>query len=149
MAQNDTFPFPPDDLKCSFVAGNSLAAFSSGIELLLTARVIAALSHGVFMSIGSTIAADLVPENRRASAIAIMFSGLTIATVTGVPLGTFIGQQLGWRAAFISIVIIGFLAFIANIILVPSNLRKGSKTPVRDQIKLITNGRLLLTFIIG
>ncbi|MGG1598199.1 MFS transporter [Paenibacillus naphthalenovorans] len=131
-----------------FIIGNSLAALSSGIVMLLTARVISALSHGVFMSIGSTIAADLVPENRRASAIAIMFSGLTVATVTGVPLGTFIGQQLGWRAAFISIVVIGIVAFIANMILVPYHLRKGGKIQIRDQMKLVTNGRLLLAFMI-
>lgn len=131
-----------------FIIGNSLAATATGIGLLLTARIISAFAHGVFMSIGSTIAADLVPENRRASAIAIMFSGLTVATVTGVPLGTFIGQHMGWRAAFIGIVIIGVIALIANMILIPSDLRKGTKTPLRDQVKLITNGRLLLAFAI-
>ncbi|MBN3524237.1 MFS transporter [Paenibacillus apiarius] len=131
-----------------FIAGNMLAAAASGIAVLLAARVISALSHGVFMSIGSTIAADLVPENRRASAIAIMFSGLTVATVTGVPLGTLIGQQFGWRAAFLVIVAVGILAFIANMTLVSSHLRKGTKTPLRDQLKLVTNGRLLLAFAI-
>ncbi|ATO49345.1 MFS transporter [Brevibacillus laterosporus] len=131
-----------------FIIGNTLAATANGIVILLIARIISAFSHGVFMSIGSTIAADLVPENRRASAIAVMFSGLTVATVTGVPLGTFIGQQLGWRAAFIGIVVIGILAFIANMILIPSDLRKGTKTPLREQLKLVTNGRLLLAFII-
>ncbi|WP_145020844.1 MFS transporter [Paenibacillus sp. Y412MC10] len=131
-----------------FIVGNSLAAASTGIGLLLTARIISALSHGVFMSIGSTIAADLVAENRRASAISIMFSGLTVATVTGVPLGTFIGQQLGWRAAFVAIVIVGVIALIANMILVPGNLRKGVRTPVRDQVKIVANGRLLLAFLI-
>ncbi|MET3546575.1 putative MFS family arabinose efflux permease [Paenibacillus favisporus] len=131
-----------------FIVGNSLAAASTGIGLLLTARIISALSHGVFMSIGSTIAADLVAENRRASAISIMFSGLTVATVTGVPLGTFIGQQLGWRAAFMAIVIVGVIALIANLILVPGNLRKGVRTPVRDQVKIVANGRLLLAFLI-
>ncbi|MEK4920534.1 MFS transporter [Cytobacillus sp. FSL R5-0569] len=131
-----------------FIIGNTLAAFSTTIGLLLVARVISAFSHGVFMSIGSTIAADLVPENRRASAISIMFTGLTVATVTGVPFGTFIGQQLGWRAAFMTIVIIGVIALIANSILVPSHLRKGVKTSFRDQLKLVKNGRLLLLFII-
>ncbi|MCY9514024.1 MFS transporter [Paenibacillus apiarius] len=131
-----------------FIAGNMLAAAASGIAVLLAARVISALSHGVFMSIGSTIAADLVPENRRASAIAIMFSGLTVATVTGVPLGTLIGQQFGWRAAFLVIVAVGILAFIANMTLVSSHLRKGTKTPLRDQLKLVTNRRLLLAFAI-
>jgi predicted MFS family arabinose efflux permease len=114
----------------------------------LIARVISALAHGIFMSIGATIAADLVPENRRASAIAIMFTGLTVATVTGVPFGTFIGQQFGWRFAFIIIVAIGLIAFIGNGILVPSDLRKAARTTFRDQIKLVTNGRLLLVFII-
>jgi len=131
-----------------FIIGNTVAAFSTTIGLLLVARVISAFSHGVFMSIGSTIAADLVPENRRASAISIMFTGLTVATVTGVPFGTFIGQQLGWRTAFITIVIIGVIALLANRILVPSHLRKGVKTSFRDQLKLVTNGRLLLLFII-
>ena len=131
-----------------FIIGNALAAISTTIGLLLVARVISAFSHGVFMSIGSTIAADLVPENRRASAISIMFTGLTVATVTGVPFGTFIGQQLGWRTAFMTIVIIGVIALIANSILVPSNLRKGVKTTFRDQLKLVKNGRLLLLFII-
>lgn len=131
-----------------FIVGNTLAATANGIVVLLIARIISALSHGVFMSIGSTIAADLVPENRRASAIAFMFSGLTVTTVTGVPLGTFIGQQLGWRAAFIGIVAVGILAFLANIILIPSDLRKGTKTPLREQLTLVTNGRLLLAFLI-
>jgi predicted MFS family arabinose efflux permease len=131
-----------------FIAGNTLAASATSIGVLLTARVISALAHGVFMSIGATIAADLVPENRRASAIAIMFTGLTVATVTGVPFGTFIGQHFGWRFAFIIIVAIGIIAFLGNSILVPSDLQKATRTTFRDQIKLVTNGRLLLVFII-
>ncbi|WP_349774078.1 MFS transporter [Lederbergia lenta] len=131
-----------------FIIGNSIAASATSIVVLLVARIVSAFSHGVFMSIGSTIAADLVPENRRASAISIMFTGLTVATVTGVPFGTFIGQQFGWRIAFIIIVAIGLIAFIANSILVPSGLRKGSHSTFRDQFRLVTNGRLLLIFII-
>ena len=131
-----------------FIIGNSLAATATSIGVLLVARVVSAFAHGVFMSIGSTIAADLVPENRRASAISIMFTGLTVATVTGVPFGTFIGQQFGWRLAFIVIVVIGIIAFISNSILVPSDLRKGKRTTFRDQFKLVSNGRLLLVFII-
>lgn len=131
-----------------FIIGNSLAAIATNIGVLLVARVISAFSHGVFMSIASTIAASLVSENRRASAISIMFTGLTVATVTGVPFGTFIGQQFGWRLAFMFIVAVGVIAFIANSILVPSDLRKGARTTFRDQLKLVTNGRLLLLFVI-
>ncbi|MBY0009217.1 MFS transporter [Paenibacillus typhae] len=131
-----------------FILGNSLAAASSGIALLLTARVISALSHGLFMSIASTIAADLVPENRKASAISIMFTGLTVATVTGVPLGTLLGQHLGWRAAFVAIAAVGVAALAANLLLIPSGLRKGQRTPLSEQIRLVTSGRLLLAFAI-
>lgn len=131
-----------------FIAGNSLAAAAGGISILLVARIISALAHGLFMSIASTIAADLVTEDRRASAISIMFTGLTVATVTGVPLGTFLGQQLGWRAAFIAIAAVGLIALAANLLLIPAALRKGTRTPLRDQVKLVTNGRLLLAFAI-
>ncbi|TAH84041.1 MFS transporter [Bacillus subtilis] len=131
-----------------FIAGNTMAATASSIGILLAARVISAFSHGVFMSIGSTIAADIVPEDKRASAISIMFTGLTVATVTGVPFGTFIGQQFGWRFAFMVIIAVGIIAFITNGILVPSKLRKGTKITMRDQLKLVTNSRLLLLFVI-
>lgn len=131
-----------------FIIGNGIAASATSVTVLLVARVIAAFSHGVFMSIGSTIAADLVPENRRASAISIMFTGLTVATITGVPFGTFIGQQFGWRFAFVAIVIIGIVGFIANSILVPSDLRQSAPTSMRDQVKLVTNGRILLVLAI-
>jgi multidrug resistance protein len=131
-----------------FIIGNSIAAGATNIVILLFARVISAFAHGVFMSIGSTIAADLVTEDRRASAISMMFTGLTVATVTGVPFGTFLGQQVGWRIAFVAIVIVGIAALIATIFLIPSDLRKAKPTTWRDQVKLITNGRLLLIFII-
>ena len=131
-----------------FIVGNGIAAGATSVTVLLVARVISAFSHGVFMSIGSTIAADLVPENRRASAISIMFTGLTVATITGVPFGTFIGQQFGWRFAFVAIVVIGIIGFIANSILVPSDLRQSAPTTIRDQVKLVTNGRILLVLSI-
>lgn len=131
-----------------FIIGNSIAASATSIGVLLGARVLSAFSHGVFMSIGSTIAADLVPENRRASAISIMFTGLTVATVTGVPFGTFIGQEFGWRTSFMVIVAVGIIAFIATSILVPSKLRKGVRTTFGDQLKLLSNGRLVLLFAI-
>lgn len=131
-----------------FIIGNAIAASATSVTILLFARVISAFSHGVFMSIGSTIAADLVPENRRASAISIMFTGLTVATITGVPFGTFIGQQFGWRFAFVTIVVIGIIGFIANSILVPSDLRKSNPTTLRDQVRLVTNSRIVLILII-
>lgn len=131
-----------------FVVGNSAAALSSSFTLLIIARFFTAFSHGVFFSIGSTIAADLVPENKRASAIATMFTGLTVATVTGVPLGTFIGQMFGWRATFWGVAILGVIALISTAILVPSNLKKAKPASIKDQVKIITNVPLLLVFAI-
>lgn len=110
-----------------FLVANTLAAGAPTIELLLAARILSSFSHGVFMSIGATIAADLVAPHKRTSAIAIMFTGVTLATVTGVPIGTFIGQIMGWRAAFVVIVIIGFIALVANGFLIPSQLKKHQK----------------------
>jgi MFS transporter, DHA1 family, inner membrane transport protein len=131
-----------------FVVGNSAAALSSSFAILIIARFFTAFSHGVFFSIGSTIAADLVPENKRASAIATMFTGLTVATVTGVPLGTFIGQMFGWRATFWGVAILGVIALISTAILVPSNLKKAKPASIKDQVKIITNFPLLLVFAI-
>lgn len=131
-----------------FIIGNGIAASATSVTVLLVARVISAFSHGVFMSIGSTIASDLVPEDKRASAISIMFTGLTVATITGVPFGTFLGQQFGWRFAFVAIVVLGIVGFIANMILVPPDLKKGTRTSIQDQVKLVTNSRLLLVLII-
>ncbi len=131
-----------------FILGNTVAAFAPTFGILLAGRIVSAFAHGVFFSIGSTIAADLVSEDRRASAIAIMFTGLTVATVTGVPLGTFIGQLFGWRATFWGVAALGVIGLIATSLLVPGNLKKAAPASMKDQIKLITNGRLLLAFAI-
>lgn len=131
-----------------FILGNMVAAVSTSFTLLLIARFITAFSHGVFFSIGATIAADLVPEHKRASAIAFMFTGLTVATVTGVPLGTFIGQTFGWRATFWAVALLGVVAIIASAILVPKNLKEAPPSSIKDQLKIIKNGRLLLAFAI-
>lgn len=137
-----------NSLMIVFVAGNIIAALSSSFSLLLIARIVTSFSHGVFFSIASTIASDLVPENKKASAIALVFTGLTIATITGVPLGTYIGQQFGWRATFWCVAILGFIALIFTSILVPKNLKEALPISFSDQVKLITNGRLLLAFSI-
>lgn len=126
-----------------FIIGNLISAFAASFAILLTGRVIAAFAHGVFMSIASVIAADVVQPSKRASAIAVMFTGLTVATVTGVPLGTFIGQLFGWRMSFIFIVAIGVIALIANYFLVPKNL---SNT---KSISLKSIGQVLLNKKIG
>jgi len=133
-------------LMALFVVGNTAAALSPSYELLLVARVLSAFAHGVFFSVGATIAADLVPENRRASAIAMMFMGLTVAIVTGVPLGTFIGQTFGWRATFWGVSLLGVIAFAGIAVLLPSNLKKAAPSSLLDQVRVLGSGRLLLVF---
>jgi len=129
-----------------FIAGNLLAAFSSSFALLLIGRVLTAFAHGVFFSVGATIAAGLVPENRRASAIALMFMGLTVAIVTGVPLGTLIGQTFGWRATFLAVSGLGLVALLGIAALLPATLPRGEPSRLIDQLRVLGSGRLLLAF---
>lgn len=129
-----------------FVAGHVLVALSPSYEILLVARVLSAFAHGVFFAVGSTIAADLVPEDRRASAIALMFMGLTVAIVTGVPLGTFIGQTFGWRATFWAVAALGVIALAGIAALLPNTISKGPPASLLDQARVLGSGRLLLVF---
>ncbi len=131
-----------------FVAGNLLAWQAPGYGSLVTARILTGLAHGVFFSIGSTIATGLVSKEKAASAIAIMFTGLTVALVTGVPLGTYIGQTFGWQATFLTVAVLGFIALIGSAILVPSNLKQPPATKFSAQIKVLTHPRLLLVYLI-
>ena len=129
-----------------FIGGNLLAFFAPGYETLVLARVLTGLAHGVFFSIGSTIATSLVSKDKEASAIALMFSGLTLALVTGVPLGTFIGQELGWRATFLVVALLGVIALIGSAILVPKNLQQTPANSLLSQLQVLTEPRLLLVF---
>ncbi len=131
-----------------FVAGNLLAGVSPNYETLLMARVLSAFAHGVFFSVGSTIAADLVPEDKRASAIAMMFSGLTIAIVTGVPLGTWIGQNFGWRATFLAVSALGVIGGLGVAALVPARLSQPPAAGLGAQLGVLAKPRLLLAFAI-
>jgi predicted MFS family arabinose efflux permease len=131
-----------------FTLGNLLAWQSPGYGTLVVARLLTGLAHGVFFSIGSTIATSLVAKERAASAIAIMFGGLTVALVTGVPLGTFIGQHFGWRETFLAVSLIGVIATVASAILVPNNIKNQASASIREQFKVLTHPRLLLIYAI-
>jgi DHA1 family inner membrane transport protein len=103
-----------------FIAGNALCAVAPNYTVLMLARVLAAFCHGSFFGIGAVVAAHLVPPSRRAQAIALMFAGLTLANVLGVPFGTFLGQWAGWRSTFTAVTGLGVLAAIAVWRFVPS-----------------------------
>ena len=131
-----------------FISGNLIAAFAPTFIILLVGRILSALAHGIFMSVSTVIAADVVPPSRRASAIAIMFTGLTVATVTGVPLGTFIGQQTAWHMSFLFIASIGLVGLIASYFLVPKNLPIPGKVDLKGITRIFTNKPLVFSFLI-
>ncbi len=118
-----------------FVAGNSLSAAGSTYELVMAGRILAALCHGGFFGIGAVLAARLVNPDRQASAIALMFAGLTVANVLGVPAGTALGHRFGWRATFVAVAVIGIVAMAAIAALVP-NL-PAETTSVRTQLRVL------------
>lgn len=133
-------------LMALFTLGNLMAWQSPGYESLIAARVLTGLAHGVFFSIGSTIATSLVPKEKAASAIAIMFTGLTVALVTGVPLGTFIGQHFGWRATFLAVSSLGVIAFIGSALFIPGRLRHAPPASLAQQARVLAEPRLLLVY---
>lgn len=133
-------------LMALFTLGNLVAWMAPGYEALMAARVLTGLAHGVFFSIGSTIATSLVPKEKAASAIALMFTGLTVALVTGVPLGTFIGQTLGWQATFLAVSLLGVIAFVGSWLLVPSNIASSTPASLLTQLSVLKKPRLLLVY---
>ncbi|MGE8368427.1 MFS transporter [Cupriavidus sp.] len=133
-------------LMALFTLGNLLAWKAPGYESLILARILTGLAHGVFFSIGSTIATSLVPREKAASAIAIMFTGLTVALVTGVPLGTFIGQHFGWRETFLAVSALGLVAFVGSLMFVPANIRHSAPASLLQQAKVLAEPRLLLVY---
>ncbi|PBB89956.1 MFS transporter [Mesorhizobium sp. WSM3864] len=109
-----------------FVIGNLFCALAPNYWLLMAARVFTAFGHGAFFGIGSVVAASLVPRNKRASAIALMFAGLTLSNILGVPSGTVLGEAFGWRATFFAVVGIGLVSVAAIAWLVPSDVAEPS-----------------------
>ena len=135
-------------LMALFTIGNLVAWMAPGYEALMAARVLTGLAHGVFFSIGSTIATGLVPKEKAASAIALMFTGLTVALVTGVPLGTFIGQTFGWQSTFLAVSLLGVIAFVGSWILVPNNIPSSKPASLLTQAAVLKKPRLLLVYAI-
>lgn len=132
----------------TFIIGNLITAIAPIFPILLAGRVVAAFAHGLFMSVATVIAASVVYPMKRASAIATMFTGLTVATVTGVPLGTFIGQHASWRISFVVIAVIGLIGLISNAILVPKELPMPAKIQRGSLMRMIKAPVVLLSLIV-
>ncbi|TBY65473.1 MFS transporter [Rhizobium leguminosarum bv. viciae] len=130
-------------LMAFFIAGNLLCALASDYWVLMIARVVTALCHGAFFGIGSVVAAGLVAEDRKARAVALMFTGLTLANVLGVQLGTAIGQAYGWRATFGVVTVIGIVTISGLIAILPRDKQQENGSILRE-IAALRNGRLWL-----
>ncbi|MFJ8895350.1 MFS transporter [Leifsonia sp. NPDC102414] len=137
-----------------FIVGNTVSALAPTYTLMLSGRVLAALAHGAFFGIGSVVAAGMVAPDKKARAIAIMFTGLTAANVLGVPFGTLLGQALGWRSTFWAIAIIGVLATVGVATLVPKGT--GAADPadpaaqggLRHELRAFRSGQVWLSIVV-
>ncbi|MGK5675085.1 MFS transporter [Micromonospora sp. URMC 106] len=131
-----------------FIAGNLASALAGTYELMMAGRIVAALSHGAFFGIGSVVAASLVAPSRQAAAIAMMFTGLTAANVLGVPFGTFLGQQLGWRSTFWAITAIGVVALVGMAALVPAHTATATTGGLRHELKAFAHPQVWFSLLI-
>ncbi|AOJ03638.1 arabinose transporter permease [Burkholderia mayonis] len=126
-----------------FIAGNVLCAVAQGYGMLMIARVVTSFAHGSFFGIGAVVAASLVPVDKRASAIALMFTGLTLANVLGVPFGTFVGQMFGWRATFWIVAALGVASFAGIAALVP-NRRDAAGAALGRELRVLKEPQVWL-----
>ena len=131
-----------------FIVGNVLCALAPNYPLLLCARIVTAFCHGAFFGIGAVVAADLVPQKERARAIALMFAGLTLANVLGVPAGTALGEAHGWRSTFWAVVAIGVLAMGALAVWLPGNIPMKRANLLRE-FRVLGNTQVLLAMLIS
>ncbi|HHU6751548.1 TPA: MFS transporter [Staphylococcus pseudintermedius] len=127
-----------------FILGNILGGLSPNYTTLMLSRIVTSLAHGSFFGIGSILAASMVASQYRASAMALMFMGLSLSNILGVPFGTFIGQKLGWHMTFLIIAVIGVIALIGIMIFVP--MQKETRTAsIKDELRILKEKRLWLT----
>ncbi|PBC37245.1 MFS transporter [Rhodococcus sp. ACPA4] len=131
-----------------FIIGNLMSALAPSYEVMMGGRIVAALCHGAFFGIGSVVAAGMVAPDKRAGAIAMMFSGLTIANVLGVPFGTMLGQQFGWRSTFWAITVIGIVALIGIAVLVPTTPAPTAGGGLRGELGAFRNKQVWLSIAI-
>lgn len=147
-----THKIPQKQLLCLlmvlFILGNIISVYAPNYAVLMGARLITALTHGTFFGVGAVIAANLVHPDKRAGAVSIMMAGLTIANIIGVPMGTFIGQHMGWRASFGTIAIMGMVTLVGLLFFIPK-LKQDNPASIVQQITALANPKLLLFLLIA
>ncbi|SDS82469.1 MFS transporter [Microlunatus soli] len=129
-----------------FVIGNIVSALAPAFGVLVVGRLIASFTHGAFFGIGAVVAAEMVAKEKRAAAIAFMFTGLTVANVVGVPLGTFVGVHAGWRATFGIVAGLGLVGLLGVATLVP-RLPRPEGVRLRQEIRALGNVQVILAML--
>ncbi|MBS0216142.1 MAG: MFS transporter [Proteobacteria bacterium] len=127
-----------------FTLGNLACALTPNYEVLMAARVLTSLAHGTFFGVGAVVATSLVDEDRKASAISIMFTGLTVATLLGVPAGAWLGLHHGWRATFWAVAAIGVVATLVIATLVPHDRGTHETSRLGDELRAVAQPSVLL-----
>ncbi|MGQ5638977.1 MULTISPECIES: MFS transporter [unclassified Streptomyces] len=135
-------------LMAIFLLGNLVAGFAPGFGTLLGARVVTAFAHAVFFSVGAAVASSLVPRQKANGAVAVMFGGLTVAMVLGVPLGSWIGETFDWRLPFLVVTALAAVSVISLLALLPKQIPHTPPSSLLSQLRLLRNGRLLAMYLI-
>ena len=131
-----------------FTIGNVVAAFAPNYELLLAGRIVTGVAHGVFFSIGATVATSLVDKTKSAQAVALMFAGLTVAMVVGVPFGSFVGQHFGWRAPFFAVAALGAIGVLGLLAWLPTEIPHTRPAGLLTQLGLLGKPQLRAMYLI-
>ncbi|RFS34610.1 MFS transporter [Acinetobacter sp. SWAC5] len=133
-------------LMAIFTVGNILATIAPNYLGLMAARLVTSLNHGAFFGLGSVVAASVVPKDKQASAVAMMFMGLTIANIGGVPLATWVGQNIGWRMSFAAITLLGIITMLALWKALPHQ-QQTKRPDVRAELKVLTRMPVVLALL--
>ncbi|RUR57560.1 MFS transporter [Vreelandella populi] len=130
-----------------FTIGNLISAMSDSYATLLIGRIVTSFNHGAFFGVGAVVATQLVPPEKRASAVAAMFSGLTLANIGGVPLATYIGETIGWRSAFMGMTVLGLITLVALRLYLPK-LEVEGQTSIANEIKVLGKRSVLFALLL-
>lgn len=130
-----------------FTIGNVISALADSYSTLLIGRIVTSFNHGAFFGVGSVVATSLVAPDKRASAVALMFSGLTIANIGGVPLATYIGETIGWRVSFFGISVVGLITMLALRVSLPPMVSE-TRIRVRDELRVLGRGPVLAALLL-
>lgn len=133
-------------LMAIFTIGNILATIAPNYLGLMAGRLVTSLNHGAFFGLGSVVAASVVPKDKQASAVAMMFMGLTIANIGGVPLATWVGQNIGWRMSFAAITLLGIITMLALWKALPHQ-QQTEKPDVRAELTVLTRMPVVLALL--